>query len=227
MQTTNRFCLVLLAALAAMTTGCAFGREVSGPGQWPVVPANKTAEPRKVILSSFFEFEHATATTTSTTGNVEITKILETASIKDISGELATAVTAHGVPAVGRAKFDGAGMAENDLWVRGVAKWGPCLNCQSATIPAIVVFLLTLDAIGGILPFPFPVGYGPRAELRVEVVNAKGDIVMTKTGDGIDFQYNTVYLWPFLGGGDSQPHDGDREEMLDRLAGSIVRIAKQ
>lgn len=209
--------LGVAALLALAASGCAFGRAPSGPSDWPSAPS-ETPGPRTVYVSKFFEFTHGTSTTQSGT----IAMIRETASIKDISGELATVVSQSGVRSVGKVGFDGQGMNKGDLWVRGIVQNLPVAGGGDETA-ALVVFCATLTTIGGLLPLPFPVEHGNRYKLRIEIVNSDGEIVFSKD-DNVEVRYNTIY---FYGIGSQYGNPDDRAEMLNRVGAAIGKYARQ
>jgi hypothetical protein len=207
--------LLSLAGLLVLV-GCAFSRTPSGPRAWPsVLKADSPPTPPRFIVSHFYEFE----TAVSQTQNLDIITIRESASIKNISGELATAINAEKTDAVGKATFDGTGMQPHELWVRGIAKKDNGLT--GTELIGAVVTGLTLGALGLILPVPFPMHHGPRYTLRVEVSNAQGDIVAT-LDDEMKVDYTSLYLL----GGVFIDYEADRRELFSRLAKAIVGLAK-
>lgn len=212
----NRTIKRALLGLAALSLGgCAIGRtEMPGP-EWPGIPHAHTEEATKrtVYVSGFYEF----TTATSETGSQDIVTIRESASIKDISGEMAIAMREQGVNAVGKRNFRGEGMAPNDLWIRGVATNG---NLRSSAVVVGVVSLAVVTGlvIGGILPHPFPATYGPTWELRIEISGANGDIVATHEGDRVAVSYSTIYIW-----GLSDNHPEDRPTLIKLLAESLAK----
>jgi hypothetical protein len=216
--------LAHILVLASLTlSGCAFGRAVRPPQPLAAVAADSAGVPRTIHVARLMEYEFQTDSTTSRVGSTEITTLREAASVKDISGELATVLKTNKLQAVGRAgTWNGEGMGPNDLWIRGSVRWADCPECEERGIPAVVLSASTILIIGGILPYPFPVRYGMKADIRLEVVNARGEIVST-TEDTMQFSYGTIFLYPLGGYSDTAR---ERPEMLAALGHSVAQVGQ-
>jgi hypothetical protein len=206
-----------VALLALAPTACSMNRTESGPPTWPSIQRSSPTAPRRVYVSHFYEF----TTATSETRSQDIITIRESASIKDISGELAAAMSKQGISAVGKRGFDGAGMNPDDLWVRGVATWDGVGG--GAGVASVVVSICTVFVVGGILPHPFLASYGPAWKVRLEISNGKGEIVASRDSERVEVSYDTLYVWPLWG--DKHAAE-DRPVLIDRLGAAVASAAR-
>lgn len=214
------YVLLLLGSLLGVP-GCAFGREVAPPRPLAPVVMREAGAKRTIHVARLSEYEYNTSSTTSQTGSTEVTTIMEAATMKDVSGEVAEAIKANGVQAMAHAgAWQGEGMAPNDLWVRGNVRWSNCLDCTARQVPAALIMIPTICIIGAILPYPFPVEYGVSADTRLEVINARGEILSTNS-DAMTFSYGTIYVYPLVGNPDTA---FERPELIAALGSAIAHL---
>jgi len=162
---------IVALLLALLVAGC-----YSGPYHDPEydIPSLKSdSKFTEIIVSGFVTAEKAT----TVTGSLQIQTIMESASVYDMSAEVAASLVASGVKAEARDKFDSKSLQPHQLLLRGaVVASAPMSDGFGAWA---VPYFLTLGLFGLWAPSPFTYDTGYDVKYRVDLIDSTGRYLLS------------------------------------------------
>jgi hypothetical protein len=209
---TSLVTLVLFLSILTIA-GCMLGPDIVPSIDVPPNPG--LLKGKKIIVSGFVKSYRDVSITRS----IEISRMLESARVQDISLIVANHLTSKGIVAEARSGFSPEQLEGEQLLLRGAAISAP-LN--KTNIPGFLLSCCSLFMVGMILPNPFPMYSGSDFYYRLEVVGPKGRILL-QTGDmHAEISYRSHHMFAVAFGGGSRARETSaaigEEEFLDKIA---------
>lgn len=200
-------------ALALALSGCAYDREVT-----PVaLPAAAAPVVKRLIVTDFYAGKHQTSETYS----ASIVLLRESMKVRDISPEVAAALSQRGVPAIAKKSWEMASLAEGEVLLRGIRNEAEApLEKKDAgrLIAKIILGSMTAFVVGGMISWPHR--YGCRIDYRVELVTRDGDYVLSTPDSPYAESYKT-YGWGGKGCDELGVPTAADESFYDALARAV------
>lgn len=161
---------VMMSALIITLGGCAYGR--SPQPMAPLQLANQPPSDYTIIVTDFYEGTHRL----STTRNQNIVTLRESMEVRDISPQIAKALTQRGFKATAKKQLDHTKLQADQLLLRGTVQDGPIEDVVS--LIKVVLCVSTGCILGGLISIPHTYTCGMTYSL--ELLNSEGEYLLSE-----------------------------------------------
>jgi hypothetical protein len=181
----NAYRIVMILICGSMATSCAIG-----PSYDPALTAENSgvnARGRRVVVSRFYKAQAEL----SYLGDLQISRILESAKLYDVSFGLARHLKTEGVEAnaVKDAALDS--LVEEEVMLSGTIVTRSIPMEENFPFPGMMILLL----IGNILPSPAAYVSGVDVVYRYELIDTNATILFSSPEKKSRIYYKDFYIW--------------------------------
>ncbi len=202
--------IVIVIVLVCMVTSCAIG-----PIYSPVLTAEKTGQnirDKTVVVTNFYEAQ----TELSYLGDLNISRILESARLSDISLNVSDYFAGKGIESYAMKDASVSGLKEGEVMLSGAIITKSIPMDENFPFPGMLIIIL----VGNILPSPAAYKSGVDVIYRYELVGSSGRILHTLEKSSRIF-YKDYYIWGRIFGY-KKYEKKIRDRLHDQIFGLIV-----
>lgn len=206
--------IALAACAVVLGSACAIG-----PAYDPELRAEDSgvdAQGAKVVVTRFYKAESEL----SYLGDLDISIILESAKLRDISFAMASHLKRAGISAEARKNAPVEALQRGEVMLTGSLVTRSIPMEENFPFPGMMVILL----IGNVLPTPYPYVSGVDVAYRYELVDDSGRILFASPEKETRIYYRDFWIWGrifFAKGYERDINDQLEEQVFDLIAADL------